>query len=363
MRVRIGPHARSRARIDRLCAEESDARAWRAQVLEAVRGAVLFDSYAWVLTDPVTAVGSDPLAAVPELSELPRLVRLKYLTPVNRWTALAAEGRTARSLVEATSGDLTRSLAWREALRRHGVVDVASMVLADRHGCWGFLDLWRTGPAEPFAAEETQWLADLAAPLTEATRRRHAATFGHPAVARRRDLGPLVVVVGDDLEVTTSTSGVQEWIRELLPAAPDRPPVPAAVYNVAAQLLAREHGVDSHDPSARVHLGGGFWVTLRAARLDRADAGIAVTLEETSPLERLDLFVRTFGLSPRERELMTLLATGADTRDLARRLFLSELTVQDHLKSIFAKTGASHRGQLLSRALGARSGDAEAAIS
>lgn len=343
----------------RLCAEESDLRTWRAQVLEAVRGAVPFDSYAWVLTDPVTTVGCDPLAEVPDLAELPRLVRLKYLTPVNRWTVLAASRRPARSLVDATSGDLQRSLAWREALHRHGVVDVASMVLADRFGCWAFLDLWRTGAAERFSAEETQWLADLAVPLTAASRRRLAATFGQTAIVRRREPGPLVVVVGDDLEITMSTRGVPEWLRRLLPADRDRPPVPAGVYNVAAQLLAREQGVDSHDPSARVHLGDGFWVTLRAARLDGADAGIAVTLEETSPLERLDLFVRAFGLSPRERELMTLLATGGGTRDLARRLFLSELTVQDHLKSVFAKTGAANRGQLMSRALGARSGDAE----
>lgn len=43
---------------------------------------------------------------------------------------------------------------------------------------------------------------------------------------------------------------------------------------------------------------------------------------------------------------------GADTRELARRMFVSEHTVQDHLKSIFAKTSAHNRRTLLSRALG-----------
>ncbi len=51
---------------------------------------------------------------------------------------------------------------------------------------------------------------------------------------------------------------------------------------------------------------------------------------------------------------MAILATGADTRTLARQMQLSELTVQDHLKSIFDKTGARDRITLLSRALGTK---------
>src|ERR1700689_1704053 len=48
-----------------------------------------FDAYAWLLTDPETEVGSAPLADVPCLPELPRLIRLKYLTTLNRWTELS----------------------------------------------------------------------------------------------------------------------------------------------------------------------------------------------------------------------------------------------------------------------------------
>jgi DNA-binding CsgD family transcriptional regulator len=64
------------------------------------------------------------------------------------------------------------------------------------------------------------------------------------------------------------------------------------------------------------------------------------------------MFSRAFGLSARESELLGHLASGTDTRELARRMFLSEHTVQDHLKSIFAKTAAHNRRILLSRALG-----------
>src|SRR5260370_1249294 len=138
------------------------------------------------------------------------------------------------------------------------------------------------------------------------------------------------------------------------PAADAPPPIPASAYNVAAQLLAVEADIDQNPPSARVHLSHGLWVTLRAARIGdtgpAAERDIAVTIEETSPPERVALFARAFGLIPRENELLGHLASGTDTRELARRMFLSEHTVQDHLKSILAKTSAPNRRTRLSRA-------------
>ena len=107
--------------------------------------------------------------------------------------------------------------------------------------------------------------------------------------------------------------------------------------------------MDDHPPSARVHLSDGLWLTLRAARLGE---DIAVTIEECSPGERLDLYARAIGLTGRESELLGLLAEGLDTKTVAGRMFLSEHTVQDHLKSVFAKAGTRSRRTVLSRALG-----------
>ena len=63
----------------------------------------------------------------------------------------------------------------------------------------------------------------------------------------------------------------------------------------------------------------------------------------------LGLFARACGLTQRETELLRHQATGTDTRGLARRMSLSEHTVQDHLKSVFAKTGVRSRRELLAR--------------
>jgi DNA-binding CsgD family transcriptional regulator len=105
-----------------------------------------------------------------------------------------------------------------------------------------------------------------------------------------------------------------------------------------------------------VHVSDGLLMTVRAARLDGPgtllDRDIAVTMEESSAAERVDLFCRAFGFTARERELLGHLVAGNDTREVAQRMFLSQNTVQDHLKSIFAKTASRRRRSLLARALG-----------
>ena len=56
---------------------------------------------------------------------------------------------------------------------------------------------------------------------------------------------------------------------------------------------------------------------------------IVVTIEEASSADRLDLFGRAFGFTARERELLSLLAVGSDTRALARQMSVSEHTILD----------------------------------
>jgi DNA-binding CsgD family transcriptional regulator len=346
-----GPGA-ARDRVERICATDADARTLRLRLLPELRRAVGFDAYAWVLTDPETQVGSAPLADVPCLPELPRLIRLRYATAVNRWTALPDP--PVGLLSTATGGDLARSRLWRELLSAHGVVDVATVVFRDAFGCWAFLDLWRIG-GRPFGPSEATLLRAAVPAVTTALRRSQARTFAADVPTAPLP-APLVLLLGPDLDVRRQTPETREALRLLVPRDDAEPPVPAGAYNVAAQLLAVEAGVDPAPPWARVHLAGNRWLTLRAARLDddgppdRRD--VAVTVEESSAAERLDLFARCAGLSPRETELLGLLAGGADTRDAAARMFLSAHTVQDHLKSVFGKTGTRSRRILLAQALG-----------
>lgn len=345
--------ARSRERVVQICDSASDARDLRLHLVDEIRRAVPFDAYAWLLTDPETSVGSSPLAAVPCLPELSTLIRLKYLTDLNRWTRLAGP---VALLGETSGGDLSRSLVWRELLHRYSVADIASSVFTDQFGCWGFLDLWRASGADRFTTADATFLADIAPTVTTALRRTQANTFLAPASRERPQSGPVLLLLSRNLDVFALTAETQEYLRVLVPPDEDRSPVPANAYNVAAQLLAIEAGIDPNPPSARVHLTGGRWLTLRAASVEDARPAhkrdIAVSIEESSPAERASLFSRAYGLSAREAELLGHLVSGHDTRDLGRLMFLSQHTVQDHFKSIFAKTAVHNRRTLLARVLG-----------
>ena len=60
-----------------------------------------------------------------------------------------------------------------------------------------------------------------------------------------------------------------------------------------------------------------------------------------------DLVCLGYGLTTRETEVAVMLVQGLDTANIARRLFVSEHTIYDHIVSIFAKSGVHSRRGLL----------------
>ena len=329
------PVEQVRLAILRRCSAAVPTRALRISVIEELHHAFSFDHFVWVVTDPATSVGVDPLADVPGVPDLARTIRLKYATAVNRWTALDGVAGLGQRAGE--------SPLWREVQQPLGIADVASVVFRDGYGCWGFLDLWLRDRLRP---EQLELLQSVRPALTTALREALARALRRVPTAAAGTPSPATMLIDDDLRVAGATPGMDERLRSLLPGPDGVPPVPAAALNVAAQLRSVEDGVDDTEPTARTHLDGGRWIAVRAARL-RPSGLISVSAEATTPAERLDLCVRAFGLSPRETELVRLVAQGLDTARMAGELHLAPYTVQDHLKSVFAKAGVGSRRELV----------------
>lgn len=72
-----------------------------------------------------------------------------------------------------------------------------------------------------------------------------------------------------------------------------------------------------------------------------------ILIEPAGPKEMAWLNAAAYGLSPREREVVELVARGASTRRISETLFISEHTVQRHLSNTFEKVGVRSRQELL----------------
>ncbi|MCG7208180.1 response regulator [Streptomyces arenae] len=58
-------------------------------------------------------------------------------------------------------------------------------------------------------------------------------------------------------------------------------------------------------------------------------------------------------LTPREREVLTLIGQGLPNRSIAEKLFVSEATVKTHINNLFAKAGIRDRADAVRRAIAA----------
>jgi DNA-binding NarL/FixJ family response regulator len=92
----------------------------------------------------------------------------------------------------------------------------------------------------------------------------------------------------------------------------------------------------------------------RALELARAAAADARRLDMPGLLRAADAFLADAAararaqdpLTAREREVIDLVAQALSNREVARRLVLSERTVESHVRSILAKTGLTSRTEL-----------------
>jgi DNA-binding NarL/FixJ family response regulator len=62
--------------------------------------------------------------------------------------------------------------------------------------------------------------------------------------------------------------------------------------------------------------------------------------------------LHVYALTPREACVAELVLHGLSNKEIAAQCRISELTVKDHLKHIYQKTGAHQRTALLARLLG-----------
>lgn len=163
---------------------------------------------------------------------------------------------------------------------------------------------------------------------------------------RNINVARLLLGRGDEVEfVTPPAQRLLEPLRRA--SAASSVTLPPPVLALAATARRQLRGDAGQDTVALHVLTGEGALTLHASLPDGARSErVAIVIQRASGERSTALRLEAHGLTSREREVATLVARGLTTEALAERLFLSPWTVQDHLKSIFEKTGTHSRRQL-----------------
>ena len=315
-----------------------------------LRRAVPFDGVCVLTLDPATLLPTGEVVenGLPEAATA-RLTEIELREPdLNKFRDLAESRLPAASLSGATEGKLDRSARHRELKRPHGFGDELRAVLADATGTWGALTLLRETGRANFTPREVRLVGSLSRPLAEGLRRAVLFADLSREDAGESNPGAGLLLLGDDYSIDAANSAATAWLAELRDGGSDKT-LPPVIQAVASQ--ARAASLDAgQTATARMRAPSGRWLTARGSVLgDGLDARIAVTLEAAGSPELAPLIADAHGLTERERLVTQLVARGLATDAIGNRLHLSPYTVQDHLKSVFAKVGVSSRGELVAR--------------
>jgi DNA-binding NarL/FixJ family response regulator len=316
---------------------------------QTVRRVVPYEGICLLTLDPATLL---PTAAHIENGLAPEaIVRLTEIElgerDFNKFTALARQEPSAASLSAVTEGDLDRSRRQRELRRPSGFDDELRAVLSGANGAWGALTLLREAGSPWFTPADVRFLASIAGDLADGLRR--AALLDATAADAACETGLLVLAPDDSVEMANAAA--DRWLDALAEQVSPARHLPVVVHAVACRARALAGGDSGTEAAtARVRTRAGQWLVARASTLGEGPATrIAVLLELARPPELAPLIAAAYGFTDRERLVTELIARGRSTNDIAGQLHLSAYTVQDHLKSIFTKTSASSRGDLVAR--------------
>ncbi len=357
----VGVDGRTDSEVKRLCYLGLDGPTLLREVGERLKRAVPFEAYCASTLDPASGLITHATAAEPwgEQEAATFLDRLYFEHDLDQITQMAQDRRPVVLLSEFTGGKLERSPRYRELIGPLGLAHEARGVFTAGGVPWGSMDLTREKGRPDFEPREIALLRRLAPHLGEGL--KAAALRSRGAPVERDDVADVPGVLNLDHRgrVTQHTRAAEHWLRELEDLGPrwrEGIGLPAAVRMVSATLrraLKPETDRDLNGaPRLRVRARSGRWMTLHGSLTEPASDGpqeTVIVIEPAKPEEVAWLNVASYGLSPREEEVVKLVARGASTRQISQTLYISEYTVQNHLSNVFEKVGVRGRRALLKR--------------
>jgi DNA-binding CsgD family transcriptional regulator len=345
--------ARIQREIVQLCYAGYDARALRIAVFRRLRTLIPFDACWCTTADPATLL---PTGAVMEdlpTLLIPALLANEYrVDDVNKFAHLARSRRPVNSLYAATNARPQESVRYRDILAPMGFGNEVRAVLRVDSVSWGLMCLHRERHASGFTSADLAMLAQIMPHLAVGLR---SALLRNDMEVAPREEGPGIVLLSEDLTIDGLSPAAERLLVEL-EDWPHGDAVPQAIRAVANRLEALGRANDDDNdlgppPRVRIRAHSGQWLVLHACRLlgPRTTAQIAVTIELARPVEVSPLILQAYNLTDRETQVAQLVLQGRATDRVVQELSISALTVQEHLKAIFDKTGVHSRRDLVAQ--------------
>jgi DNA-binding CsgD family transcriptional regulator len=341
--------ARVRDDIARIDARQLTWVEYTTAVADALGPLIPFDAYCWHTVDPGTILFTGSINSHVACSG-PWLAHHEYVVEdVNKWSFLAHSGRIAGATSIDTHGDPTRSTRHRSH-ESYGFGDELRVSLVVDGIYWGAAAFLRHADQPWFTEAEVRALSTLAESIARGLRRSIVTQPAMLAPAPA-DHGPGVVVFDERGEPESISGAAQRWIGELVEDPPPRRPSESkSVQAVAARARLIPPGTDPLELAARarVRTRTGTWLLMYGTRLSGSPGGrTAVIIHPAAPQDVAPVVALSYGLTDRESQVAMQCIQGRATKEIARALLMSPYTVQDHLKSIFDKTGVRTRGELV----------------
>ena len=336
------------ATIVESCQSGLPPEALRDHVLSRLRKAVPFDAAFWSTVDPTTLLQTRPHQVGIPAETIPYFIQNEFFdADINKWTGLARHRMGVGTLVQATGDDMEASPRYRDIFRPLGLGDELRAVFRVGGACWGYMCLHREA-GMPFSRQEMAYVHGLAPRVAEGI--RAGILIASTELASVGD-SPGLVLVASDGSLLSATGAGERWLDELADPVRGGSDIPIPILT----LVARLQDADSPDgvlPTLRVQTRAGRWAVLHASRMATSGTdAVAVIIEEPSPAELAPVILMAYGLTKQEQVLTALVCRGLSTSAIAERLHITPNTIQEHLKSIFEKTGVSSRRELVATIL------------
>jgi DNA-binding CsgD family transcriptional regulator len=272
-----------------------------------------------------------------------------YGDDFNKIADVVRSPRGICTLHEATEGNPSKSQRWHMNMTLGGDQELLLGLRTRTGEVWGALGLYRAPDQPLFAKAEMDFLHMAAPHLAHGA--RQTLLMGEAADPEGPE-APGLIILNERFHVESTTPGVERLVSELPDGNWQAGRLPSSVQAIAARAMriAAEPGVGGEIAVSRVLSRAGNWLVLHGAALGSLpDQRIAIIVEPAHPGRIYPLLMSAYGLTEREQDVTRLVLQGNSTREIADSLVVSVHTVQQHLKTIFEKTGVRSRRDLVGK--------------